>query len=167
MEIFANFGLNPLLLVAQIVNFLILVYLLKRFFFKKILDFLKAREEKIKAGITAAQKGEELLVKAKVSQKEVLSKARSEANLILENTQKRGEEMAQKLRETGHKEADRIIEEAKAKALEESEKIQQELTKQTVNIANSILEKTLRDVLTPEIHKKIISNMTKSLKMPS
>lgn len=167
MEIFKNFGLNPLLLAAQIVNFLVLVFIFKRFFFKKILDYLKAREEKIKEGLDAAQKGEELLIKAKDSQKELLNKARVDANEVLQNMQKRGEEIAQKLKETGQKEAERIIGEAKIRAQEENTRIQQELEKRTLGIAVSVLEKALQNVLTPETHKKIIANITKDFKMPS
>lgn len=166
MEIVKNFGLDPILLLAQIVNFLILVYLLNRFFLKKVLTFLKEREEKIRAGIESAQKGEELLVKAKESQKEILYKARKEATIFLQNAQKRTEEIVQNIKENGQKEADKIIEEARKTAVEESVRIQKELRKQTIRLAISILEKTLPGALDNEAHKKIIGNMTKNIKAP-
>ena len=56
MEVLKNFGFDPVLLAAQIVNFLILIYILNRFVFKRVLEFLKAREEKIKSGFAPVLK---------------------------------------------------------------------------------------------------------------
>ena len=62
MNIFQNFGVNPILLLAQIVNFLIILYVLKRFMYKPVLNILKNREDEIKKGIEDAQIAEEKLV---------------------------------------------------------------------------------------------------------
>ncbi|MBU2632677.1 F0F1 ATP synthase subunit B, partial [Patescibacteria group bacterium] len=48
MEIVKQFGLDPVLLVAQIVNFLILLFILKKLLYKPVLELLKKREDTIK-----------------------------------------------------------------------------------------------------------------------
>jgi F-type H+-transporting ATPase subunit b len=55
MEILKTFGFDPILLGAQIINFLIIFYLLKRFLYKPVLGMLKTREDKIKEGIKQAE----------------------------------------------------------------------------------------------------------------
>ena len=61
MEIINNFGLDPLLLGAQIVNFLIIFFILKRFAYKPVLDILKKREDSIKEGLRQAEEGKKIL----------------------------------------------------------------------------------------------------------
>lgn len=167
MEIIKNFGVDPLLLLAQVVNFLVLVYLLKRFFLKKIIVFLESREKKIKDGLEAAQKGEELLEKAKISQKEILSKAHGEAKLFLQEAQKENLELAQKIQEGARKEAEKITKEARELAQEEAAKIQKELARETTRVAVGLVEKVLRDFLTVTDHKKILTHLSKNLERPS
>ena len=48
MEILNNFGFQPTLFIAQIVNFLILAYVFKRFLYKPILKTLKDRQKTMK-----------------------------------------------------------------------------------------------------------------------
>ena len=55
MEILENFGLNPMLLIAQIVNFLIVLFILKKFLYKPVLEMLKKRQTTIKDGLKQAE----------------------------------------------------------------------------------------------------------------
>lgn len=164
MEILKNFGFDPVLVVAQIVNFLILIYILNRFVFKRVLDFLKAREEKIKSGLDAAQKGEEFLVKAKISQKEILVKAQEDGRQLLENLEKQGQEEVETLRESAKSEATRIIEEAKKRAEDEKVRLEKELSHKTMQVAVSIVERTLQKLLTTKDQRKIIGSLAKNIK---
>lgn len=161
MEILKNFGVDPLLLVAQVVNFLILLYILNRFFGKKILAFIRAREDKIKKGLEAATRGEELLEKAKNEHREILRKAREEGQILLANSKVQSEELAKNLRKKAEKEADRIIEEAREKAISETEKIARDLETRTVKISISVVEKVLGRLLTEDDQRRIIENLSK------
>ncbi|MBI2622059.1 F0F1 ATP synthase subunit B [Candidatus Microgenomates bacterium] len=165
MEIINNFGIDPVLLLAQTVNFLILAYLLNRFFLKKILLFLREREQKIKSGLEAAQKGEELLEKAKTTQKEILSQAHAEAKKLLGESQIRSEELAGKMREKAELEGARILLEAQKATLAEGTKLKKDLEQQTARIAISIIERTLKSFLSEEENKKIVSNLYKKIKV--
>ena len=77
------FGIQPLLLAAQIVNFLILAYILKRFLYKPVLEVLKKREKKIKDGLQAAEEGQAFLDKANLrfskGETNILEKTTAEA----------------------------------------------------------------------------------------
>ena len=84
MEIVKEFGLNPYLLAAQIVNFLIILYILKKLLYKSVLDMLKKRSDSIKEGIKQAEEGRLTLEKALEEEKKILSDALQsrEAELI-------------------------------------------------------------------------------------
>lgn len=163
MEILKNFGIDPLLLAAQVVNFLILVYILNRFFAKKILAFLKAREDKIRKGLEAATRGEELLEKAKNEHREILNKAREEGRELVQNSKIQSENLTKILQEKAEKEADRIIEEARNKAISETGKIALELEEKTVKIAISVVQRALGRLLTEDDQKRIIENLSKRI----
>ena len=76
MEILKNLGFDPVMLAAQIVNFLIILYLLKRFLYKPILEMLKKREDSIKEGLKQAEEARITLEKTLQEEKKILSKAK-------------------------------------------------------------------------------------------
>jgi len=51
MEILKEFGIQPTLLLAQIVNFLIILFVLKKFFYKPIIKVLDARKKRIEVSL--------------------------------------------------------------------------------------------------------------------
>ena len=62
MELLSNLGINGKLLLAQIVNFFILLYILKRFAYKPILKVLDDRKEKIEKGLRDAENAKDKLL---------------------------------------------------------------------------------------------------------
>lgn len=166
MEIAKNFGLDPTLLAAQIINFLLLVYLLNRFFLPKILGFLKRREEKIRQGLEAAQKGEELFKKVEIREKEILQKARMQAKEILAEARIRESEQAKKIEEQTKRSAEKIIEDARELATREGEKVREQITRDISKLAILVLERSLKKIISPEEHKKIVENLTHNVRVP-
>ena len=55
MDILENFGVEPVLLLAQIVNFAILLFILKRFLYKPILKVLEERKNKIETSMKQSE----------------------------------------------------------------------------------------------------------------
>ena len=56
MDIFGQLGINGAFLLAQIINFLILFYLLRRFLLKPVMNMLDARRQRIEDGMKAADR---------------------------------------------------------------------------------------------------------------
>src|SRR3990167_3311615 len=100
MEILKDFGVSPILLGAQIINFLIVFYLLKRFLYKPVLDVLRKREDEIKKGLQEAEKGKKLLEETEEKEKKILRNARLKADEMVKNAKAQGEEI---LRESDQK----------------------------------------------------------------
>ena len=63
MELIKNFGLDPVYLAAQIVNFLIILYFLRRFLYKPVFKMLKKRENEIKEGLEKTEESKRLMEK--------------------------------------------------------------------------------------------------------
>jgi len=105
MDILNQFGVNPILLAAQIVNFFILLYLLKRFLYGPILKVLNERKKKIEESLKNAEEIEKKLREMTDKEAEIILKAGKEGEKIIREA---GEYAAQ-LIEDGRKEYEKLI----------------------------------------------------------
>lgn len=156
MEIFKNFGVNPILLVAQIVNFLIILFILKKFMYKPVLDMLKKRENEIKEGLQSAEEGQKRLEEALEKEKEILSNAESQAEKIISSAKEESEELKKQIEETTRKDTERLIKQAKETINEETRKTEERLIRRIGEIAISLLENSLSGVFGKKEQRIII-----------
>lgn len=167
MESLKQFGIEPFYLFAQIVNFLVLLYLLKRFLYKPILEMLKKREEKIREGLAAGVRGEELLVKAKTEEKEILQKAGEEAGMLIEETKERVTKLEQELLERAKGESEAMLKRARVQIEQEERLKEKELEQKVVKVATNMLERALPKILTREDQLRIIESSERLLRKVS
>ena len=83
MEILNEFGFDIKLFAAQIVNFLVIAFIFKKFLYKPILATLKKRKELIAKGLKDAQKASEALENAEEQKNKILNTASKESERIL------------------------------------------------------------------------------------
>lgn len=83
MEILAKLGIDWKLLIAQAVNFLVLLWILKRYAYQPILRALEARTKKIEQGLADAALSQEKLASTVEEEKRIMVAAREEARDIL------------------------------------------------------------------------------------
>ncbi|MBI4084925.1 MAG: F0F1 ATP synthase subunit B [Candidatus Liptonbacteria bacterium] len=121
-ELIHNFGIDWKLLLAQVVNFGILLFLLRRFAYRPILAILRKRREGIEHGLRMSEEAERRLASVDIMKEEVLHGAKEEALTIVsaahDTAKKRKDEMmyeAQMKAEGVVQEAKRVIEKEKAK----------------------------------------------------
>ncbi|MEI7750234.1 MAG: F0F1 ATP synthase subunit B [Candidatus Moraniibacteriota bacterium] len=147
MEILTQIGINGKLLLAQAVNFLVLLFILHRFAYKPMLAFLEKRTERIEEGLRNAEEAKKRLDEAGKSEEKILTAAREEAKKLVAETrasaEKRGAEM---IAEFGKK-AEKIVEEAQERAKEEREKLFREAKGEIADLVIATTEKVLREKL--------------------
>src|SRR5260221_542072 len=148
MEILKIFGFNPLLLVAQIVNFLIVLYILKRFLYKSILETLKKRENTIKEGIKQAEEARRMLEETSRKEKTILKKAQDESRKILDNTKKERDIILKQAEESSREQARQILAEAKEQITFETKQAQKQLATQMTGLTIEFLQKAIGELFT-------------------
>ena len=163
MEILHQFGFDLKLFIAQIVNFLILAYIFKRFLYKPILNIFKEREEKIKAGLENAEKAKEALDNAKLDREAMLRETKTEANAIIENTKKMAEDMRQEFAAKSKAESERIVAEAKVQAQSEMKKVEKEVKNMSLDLSQKLLNEVIGKLFTEEEKQKILSRAVESI----
>lgn len=144
MQIFKEFGVNPIMLVAQIINFLIILIVLKKFLYKPVLDMIKKRQEEIESGLDNTEKTRLALDKALEEEKNILQKAQERAGKIISLAKNDALETKNKYIETTKKESDALIEQARLQINEETKSAEENLIKNIGSIAISLLEKSLQ-----------------------
>lgn len=160
MNFLSDFGVNPVLLAAQVVNFLILLFLLKKFLYGPILRVLQERRKKIEDSLKNAEEIELQLQKTKEQSEKMIAKTLEESQKILDDTNK----AAAQILEDTHKTAEQILMKAAedAKKFVELEKVQM-ISQVKDNLANIVqlgLEKVWGRKKTAE-QRKVIEEVVK------
>ncbi len=163
MEIFKDFGFQPEFFVAQIINFLILAFVFKKYLYKPILKVLKDREAKIKSGLEDAEKAGLALQSAEEKKDEILKKAAQEAERIIESTKNEAQEVRISLLAQAKLDADRIIKDGKEQAVIEFEKAESAAKTVALELSKKVLSKVLDDLFTKEEKIKILNKNIKKL----
>ncbi|MFH1833103.1 MAG: F0F1 ATP synthase subunit B [Candidatus Levyibacteriota bacterium] len=164
MEIINNFGLDPMLLAAQIINFLIILFLLRKLLYKPILGMLKEREVKIKAGLENSEKARLLLEKTLEDEKNILKKAQGQANQMLQEAKNQALELSNKAEKRTKKQTEMLVEEAKNQISREAKLTEEKLTVHVSNLAIQFLQKTMKDFFSEKDQEEIINKAIKRFK---
>jgi len=156
MEIINNFGLDPILLGAQIVNFLIIFYVLKRFLYKPVLGVLRKREDTIKDGLKQAEDGKKLLDDAQKKEKEILKNAQNQSQQMLDDAKTQANELSKQIEDRAKKHADEIILTASEKIDQDLINAEKRLTEHVSRLALEFLEKSTVQLFDEKNQEQII-----------
>lgn len=167
MEIVKNFGLDPFLFGAQIVNFLIVFYLLKRFLYKPVLDLLKKREDAIKEGLKQAEEAKLLLEKTQEREKEILKKAHENAKQTIDEAKNQAAEIATQIEENSKKQAEKIIEQAREQITLETKEAEKRLSERISDLSLDFLSNSIKEMFSEKEQKEVMEKAIKQIKKPN
>lgn len=156
MEVLGELGFDPILFVAQIVNFLVILFILKKILYKPMLEMLNKRQAEISKGFKDKEKAEVLLLETEEKEKKVLRIANEKAKKIIKDANVQAIQIKSKSEETTKKEADRIILEAKSTINQEIITAEEKLTERMGSLALSLLQKSLIGVFGEKEQKQIL-----------
>jgi F-type H+-transporting ATPase subunit b len=94
LEALKSLGINPIYLLSYIVNFVILVVLLRALLYRPILGMLEERRRQIEKGIEDARAAGEAREGAEAERARILDEARAEAQRIVAEANQRAEQAA-------------------------------------------------------------------------
>ena len=163
MEILKNFGFQPVFFVAQIINFLILFYVFKRFLYKPILKVLKDRQNSIAKGIEEAEAAKKALNEADAQKDEIIKSATLEAEKIILETRKNAEGLREELMQTAKSAAERVIGEAREMADLEFQKAKGEAREISLELSKKVLARVLDELFTKQEKEKILERNIEKL----
>jgi F-type H+-transporting ATPase subunit b len=140
-------GLNTGDILFQLIMFLILLALLKKFAWGPLMGIMKEREEHIAGEIGAAEKSRAEAQKLLEEQRDMLKQARTEAQGLIENAKKQGDLQRDEIIALARTESDRIKESAKLEIEQQKEQavaaIREQVASLSVLIASKVIEKEI------------------------
>ena len=137
-------------LIAQILNFLILVFILAKFAYNPICKALDARKAKIAEDLGAAEKAKEDAEAVKAEYAAKLADAKAEAEAIIENAHKTAEAVREKIMADTEAEKEQIIAAAKESIAMEQKKSMDAIRTQVVDLSMAVAGKIVEEKLGTE-----------------
>ena len=163
MEILNQFGVKPILLAAQVVNFLILLFILKRFLYRPILKVLEERKKRIEESLKNAEEIERRLLALSEEEQKRLAKVAAAGEKILKHVN----EQANQILKDANQKRDQILnqadEDAKRLYQTHKEKMMTEVKVYISNLVLSVIQKVTGKILTKKDQKDIVEKEVRNL----
>jgi F-type H+-transporting ATPase subunit b len=157
----STFHLDVKLLLAQMVNFAIVVGVLYWFAFKPLLKTMGERSSKIEQGLKEAEEISNRLNTTKAEQTAILKQAKVDAASLLEEARALSEDKKNQMVAKAKEEVGKLIVEEKAKIQEAKEKTLAEIKAEVTDLVVLVAEKVLREKVNSKTDNEIIAKALK------
>ena len=164
MELINNFGIEPRLLAAQVVNFLIVLIILRKFLYKPILDTLKKRKDKIADGLKMAEEARVGLEKLVQDEKNILKNAQDEGKKLIDDARKEASEMIKQAEELTKIKAQRLLEDARSQIALETKEAANKLEQKISILTVAFIQKSITSLFSKDDQKIVMKNVLSKLK---
>lgn len=150
-----QFGVYWPNLIAQVVLFAIVYWVLKRYAFRPVIAMLEERRRRIEEGQLNAEKIKKQLAEAQAKYEEILAKANAEAQRLIEEVRASGDRLAEQKRQEAIAAAEQITLKAQEAMALERERIMAELKQELGRLVVDTTVRVTGKVLTPQDHQRI------------
>ncbi len=150
----------------QLLIFIGLIFLLKKFAWKPILDAVNDREEGIRTALLSAENAKKEMQNLQADNQRILQEARLERDTMLKEAREMKEKMVADSKNEAQAAGLKMIEQAKAAIESEKNAAMAELKAQVSNLSLEIAEKLLKDELSnKEAQVKLVEKMLGDAKL--
>lgn len=143
MDALSSLGINGPFLIAQIFNFFVLLFVLRRFLLKPMVNMLETRKQRIADGLQAAEMARREAEAERAQLQAQLDAERREALDRIAAASKRGETLAAEIEGSARQDAQKIMDDARSEAVRERDRIIAEAQDQIAELAMLAAEKVL------------------------
>ncbi|MDO8682127.1 MAG: F0F1 ATP synthase subunit B [Armatimonadota bacterium] len=163
MSIFEQLGIDPKLIVVNIVSFVILLAILKKFLYGPVTQLIASRAEDIRSAYSAAEDEKAKMEELRADYERRLADIESEARQRIQESVKEAQGIREQLLTEARANADKIMTRAEEELIREREKAVVELRREvvdlTINAASKLVEKSLDD----PGHRRLVDEFIESV----
>ncbi len=158
-----TFGWNPGLFLSQVISFVIVALLLRRFAYKPILNVLHERRERIEESLRNAEKIKQQLAEAEKRYAEILAKGNADAQKMIDEARESSSHVADRKMQEAIVAAEQIIAKAREASALERERTMAELKRQLGRLVVETTAKVTGKVLTSEDQRRLQEEAARQL----
>ncbi len=159
------FGINWKLLIAQLINFAILVFILGKFVYKPIIKALDNRRKKIEEGVQFSEKAKQELAGVESLKTEELRKAEIKGQSVIKEAEVNAQKIADGVLATAEKDKERILATGKNILLEQKAIMEKSFYQNAAGAVKDALAKVLARGDFSKAEEELISETMKEVKI--
>ena len=152
----SELGLNIPVLVAQLVNFFLLLVVLRIFLYRPILELLDRRAQRIREGLEAADQSKEHAAQAEQEVAQQLDESRRQGQTLIAQAQEAANRIQEEARSQARREGETLLERARNEIQLERDQAIAELRKEFADLTVSAAEKVIGQSLDRSAHQRLI-----------
>lgn len=153
---------DPGLIFWQVVVFVIVLLVLRRFAWSPIMSGLKEREGQISEALTKAKEAEIRLQELEKKNAKIEEEGLQRKEVILKEARTTSQKMVDEAKEDARKQADEMIQRAKEEINRERDAAAAQLKNEVANLAIEISEKIIRrELSSKEAHNDLVNDYLK------
>ncbi|MFW6386736.1 MAG: F0F1 ATP synthase subunit B [Bacillota bacterium] len=150
-------------LIWNVINFLVLMWLLKRYLYGPVREILDARQERIETELSEAERQKEEAEEFKREYRDELRQARSKAQEIIEEAEARGKKKAREIISQAREET-KIMKENRLKEIERAKRdAADELRRKAASLSLQAAGKLLEKKLDEDEHRRLVEEFIDNL----
>jgi len=150
-----QFGVYWPNLIAQVILFAIVYFVLKKFAFRPVIAMLEERRRRIEEGQLNAEKIKKQLAEAQAKYEEILAKANAESQRLIEEVRASGDRLAEQKRQEAIAAAEQIALKAQESISLERDRVMAEMKRELGRLVVDTTTRVTGKVLSPEDHERI------------
>ncbi|MBX4201424.1 F0F1 ATP synthase subunit B [Candidatus Saccharibacteria bacterium] len=159
----SSLGLNLKAFIFQLITFLIVLLILKKFVWPKIVTTLEERRKTLEQSLADAKATEESLQQANVKSAEILQAARVQADAALAEASTRAEDIIAKGEAAAGERVARVIKEAEERLEQDRQKLHDELKAELAGLVAAATEKVLQKKINEREDRALIEQSLKEI----
>lgn len=156
-------GIDPKLLIAQMVNFLIFYIIFRKFIAKPLIAYIKKQQEEEQKRHSLSQELDRAKSELDSEKKQMLVEVKEQQKKILEDAKVYAENIKKEMIVQAQKQASEIVDAGKIMLDQEKHQAQSELKKYVRETAQIAIEKGLSSYLTGDVQKNITKHIIDTL----
>src|SRR5262245_17567741 len=145
-------------LIVQVINFLLLLFLLTKLLYRPFVAKMEERSQAIKKSLEEAQAARAEAQRQREEHAAKIQAAHAEAQAIRTTALAEAAEEQRRLVESARGEASRLVESARAEMAADLRRARQELRQEVADLSITVAEKLVRKSLNDADHRKIVQD---------
>jgi len=159
--IISTFHIDLKLIIAQVINFAIVLVLVYFVLGKPLMKMMRVRDGKIREGLNKAERAEKKLLEAESKKSEILTETQNSVRDILSAAEEKSKSIIDASSQEAQIQKEQILESGKKELAREKDEMTANIQKETAILIKNSLEKILSTGFTKEDNERFTAGISK------